>query len=263
MLQSAKAISIVLVLSLASLIVPLAYSNDLLFQTSPISALQQGVFDGNMTFGNLRNFGDLGLGTVQALDGEMIELHGHFYQVKSDGVAYSLNNSTMTPFAEVTFFDPDETVTLNGTYNMTQLEKYLDSKLDTANIFYALRIDHAFDYVKTRSVPIQTKPYPTLSKAVEGQVIFEFHNVSGTVVGFRCPDYVNGVNVPGYHMHFLTSNNTSGGHLLDFILKNASIKIESIHEFELNLSNNEEFYEANLSDNQQESLSEVESNPAK
>ena len=48
-------------------------SNDTMFQTSTINALMQGVYDGNTTFKELRNYGDFGLGTVQALDGEMIE----------------------------------------------------------------------------------------------------------------------------------------------------------------------------------------------
>jgi acetolactate decarboxylase len=265
MTEFAKTICIVAVLALATLLAPgsPAYSNDMLFQTSPISALQQGVFDGNMTFKDLRAYGDFGLGTVQALDGEMVELDGQFYQVKSDGVAYRLNNSTKTPFAEVTFFKPDETVALSGTSNLTQLCGFLDSKLDTTNIFYAIRIDDTFDYVETRSVPIQSKPYPTLSEAVEGQKIFEFHNVKGTIVGFRCPDYINGVNVPGYHMHFLTANCSAGGHLLDFKLNNANIKVENLYEFELALPDNDEFNKANLSSNHEESLAKAESNPDK
>ena len=252
-------------LAIACLLVPgsIAHSNDTLFQTSTISALMQGVFDGNTTFKELKAYGDFGLGTVQALDGEMVELDGQFYQVKSDGVAYRLNDSTKTPFAEVTFFKPDETVVSNGTSNLTQLDRYLDSKLDTKNIFYAIRIDGTFDYVETRSVPIQKKPYPTLSEAVKGQKIFEFHNVTGTIVGFRCPVYVNGVNVPGYHMHFLAANRSAGGHLLDFKLENASIKVDDLNEFEMVLPNNEEFNKADLSGDQQASLTKVESNPKK
>jgi acetolactate decarboxylase len=263
MSEFAKIICIVAVLALVPLLMlgPLGYMDDMLFQTSPISALQQGVFDGNMTFEALRAHGDLGLGTVQALDGEMVELDGLFYQIKSDGVAYGLNNTMMTPFAEVTFFKPYETVALNGILNLTQFEGSLDSKLNTTNIFYAIKIYDTFDYVKTRSVPIQSKPYPTLSEAVEGQKIFEFRNVTGTVVGFRCPPYISGVNVPGYHMHFLTADRSSGGHLLDFILKNPSIKVGSLYDFELALPNDNEFNQANLSANQGASLAEVESNP--
>ena len=36
--------------------------------------------------------------------------------------------------------------------------------------------------------------------------IFEFHDVEGTIVGFFTPDYLRGVNVPGYHLHFITAD---------------------------------------------------------
>lgn len=258
-------IFIVTVYVLAAILVPgsAAFSNDTMFQTSTINALMQGVFDGNTTFKELRSYGDFGLGTVQALDGEMIELDGQFYQVKSDGVAYRLNDSMKTPFAEVTFFKPDETIELKGIDNITRLENYVDESLVTKNLFYAIRIDGTFDYVKTRSVPVQSKPYVPLSEAIKAQKIFEFNNITGTIVGFRCPAYVNGVNVPGYHMHFITANRSAGGHLLDFRLENASVKVDELSEFEMVLPNTEEFYKADLSDNQQAAVKTVESNPKK
>jgi acetolactate decarboxylase len=239
----------------------IASENNTLFQTSTISALMQGVYDGTMTFKDLGTHGDFGIGTVQALDGEMIGLDGEFYQVKSNGIAHRVSDSMKTPFAEVAFFKPEETIALNGTSNLTELESRLDGSLVTKNLFYGIRIDGTFDYVKTRSVPIQSKPYPPLSEAVKAQKIFEFHSVKGTIVGFRCPDYVQGVNVPGYNLHFITQDRSAGGHLLDFNLENASVSIDSISELDLALPENEEFYQANLSENLQETLAKVESNP--
>jgi acetolactate decarboxylase len=261
MAMSEEIVFITVILTMMVFLAPgsLASSNDTLLQTSTIEALMQGVYDGTTTFKDLKAYGDFGIGTVQALDGEMIELDGQFYQVKSDGVAYQLNDSMKTPFAEVTFFKPDETVELNFTSNLTQLEDYIDSKLATKNLFYAIRIDGTFDYAKTRSVSIQTKPYPILSEAVKGQKIFELYNVRGTIAGFRCPAFVSGANVPGYHMHFITENRSAGGHLLDFKLGNASVKIDIISEFEMVLPNNEEFYQADLSGNQQAAVRAVES----
>jgi len=254
---------IALAMTVAAFLVPgsLSMSNDTLFQTSTIGALMNGLYDGTMTFKDLGSNGDFGIGTFEALDGEMVGLDGQFYQVKSDGVAYIVNDSMKTPFAEVTFFEPEEFMALNGTSNLTEVENYLDSRLVTKNIFYAIKMDGTFDYVKTRSVPAQMKPYPTLSEAVKGQKVFEFNNVSGTVVGFRCPDFVKGVNVPGYHMHFITADRSAGGHLLDFTLENASLMVDSLSEFEMDLPNNEDFYQTDLSEDQQAALTKVESNP--
>jgi acetolactate decarboxylase len=262
MMKVAGSICIASFLVLAFLIPgTIASENDTLFQTTTISALTQGVYDGTMTFKDLGAHGDFGIGTVQALDGEMIGLDGEFYQVKSNGIAYRVSDSMKTPFAEVAFFEPEGTIALNGTSNLTGLERRLDGSLVSKNLFYGIRIEGLFDYVKTRSVPMQSKPYPPLSEAVKAQKIFEFHNIKGTIVGFRCPDYIQGVNVPGYHLHFITLDRSAGGHLLDFSLKNASVSIDSLSSLNLALPENEEFYQADLSENPQATLAKVESNP--
>lgn len=235
---------LILTISLAS-----ASSDDILFQASTIGALMEGVMDGDMTFRELAEHGDFGLGTFDRLDGEMVELDGHFYQVRSDGLTYEVNESTKTPFAEVTYFSPDRTLIFNRSSNLTLLEDYLDGQIPSMNIFYAIRIDGTFDYVKTRSVPAQERPYPTLEEALKGQRVLESHNQSGTVVGFWAPAYAQGVNVPGYHFHFLNENRTRGGHLLDLRLQNAKITVDYTEQLFLALPQSDDFLSAQLGTN--------------
>lgn len=235
--------------------------DDALFQTSTISSLMVGVFDGTMSFKELGTHGDFGVGTINSLDGEMVGLGGQFYQVRSDGHAYPVSDSMMTPFAEVAFFKPDDTASINSTYNLTQLESYLDGRLPTKNLFYAIRIDGTFDYIKTRAPPAQDKPYPTLTDALKGQKIFQLQNVSGTVVGFWCPSYAKDINVPGYHLHFITADRSAGGHLLDLKLRNATVQIDDLSGLEMALPEEDEFYNADLSGDQQAALKKAESDP--
>ncbi|MBC8276076.1 MAG: acetolactate decarboxylase [Chloroflexi bacterium] len=204
---------------------------DVLFQSSTISALSEGVFDGDLTYKDLRQHGDFGLGTFDDLDGEMIALAGEFYQIKADGKAYLVEDSMETPFAVVTLFEPDKAVSLDKVLDYEQLKQYLDSMLPTNDIFYAIKAEGAFKYIKARSVPTQSKPYPSLAEALEGQTIFEFHDVTGSLVGFWCPSYVEGINVPGYHFHFITSDRKAGGHLLDCRTESAKIEIDYTSEF--------------------------------
>ena len=56
-----------------------------LFQASTIGALLDGAFDGDLSFAELAEHGDLGLGTVNALDGEMIALDGEFFRADVGG----------------------------------------------------------------------------------------------------------------------------------------------------------------------------------
>jgi len=233
-------------------------NNDVLFQTSTIDALLEGVYDGGITYEELKQHGDFGIGTFNGLDGEMIGLEGKFYQIKADGKAYPVDGSLKAPFAVVTLFEPDKSVLLEQHLDYNQLAQYLDSLLPTKNIFYAIKIDGMFKYIKTRSVPKQNKPYPPLVEVVKNQPKFEFHDVEGTIVGFWCPVYVEGINVPGYHLHFITGDKKAGGHLLECQIKDVKVEIDYTSEFHMALLESSEFYEVDLAKDKQAELDKVE-----
>jgi len=214
---------------------------DALYQVATVEALLAGAYEGQVTFGQLERRGDFGLGTLDALDGEMVAVDGEFYQIKMDGQAYLVSDRMTTPFAVVTFFDADRTVALKGTYDLAALGAALDAQLPSENVFYAVRIDGKFDQVVVRTVPRQQKPYPPLAEAVRDQVVFTRCRVAGTVVGFRCPPFVGVANVPGYHMHFLNEYRTVGGHVLSLTVTDPVVQIDEIHEWEVTLPHTEGF----------------------
>jgi acetolactate decarboxylase len=231
---------------------------DVLYQVSTIDALMLGVYDGVSSFGDLEKHGGFGIGTFDALDGEMIALDGEFYQVKDDGVAYPVADNLTTPFATVTFFDADETVLVERAENYTQFEELLNEHLPSENVFYAIRIDGTFPYVETRSVPKQEKPYPLLKEAIEEQSIFQFYNVTGTMLGFWTPEFVDGINVPGYHLHFITQDRKAGGHVLEFQLNETEVKIDVTSDFFMALPTEGDFYHVDLTQDLQSDLEKVE-----
>jgi acetolactate decarboxylase len=94
-------------------------------------------------------------------------------------------------------------------------------------------VDGRFEYVKTRSVPRQHKPYPPLVEVVKDQPTFELHDVSGSLVGFRFPDYAQGLNVSGYHFHFITADRSAGGHVLGCRLVRGELSIDHEGDFRL------------------------------
>lgn len=260
-LMVAMALAVVTCLTPASLSSEEA-REDNIFQVSVIRATVEGLYDGVMTFGDLKEHGDFGIGTFERLEGELVVLDGEFYQLMADGTARTAEDSMKTPLATVTFFDADRNLSLEEEMNFSELESYLDEHILTKNIFYAFKIDGTFDYIKTRAVPAQEKPYPPLADAVKEQTTLEFNDTKGTIVGFRYPDFAKGLGLPGYHMHFITSDRSSGGHLLDCVVRNASISIDEISEFEMALPKDRDFQRADLSDDKQEELKSAESNPA-
>lgn len=206
-----------------------------LFQTSTIDALLQGEYDGDIDFAELEGRGDFGLGTLDGLDGEMIALDGGFYQVKADGKAYEIDRRARTPFAVVTFFGPNLSQTLAGPTNFAGFCAYLDGLVGDGAPCCAVRLDGRFEYVKTRSVPRQRKPYPPLIEVVKNQPTFELRDVPGSIVGFRFPHYAQGLNVAGYHFHFITQNRSAGGHVLGFRLAGGELSVDQEADLRLEL----------------------------
>jgi acetolactate decarboxylase len=82
-------------------------------------------------------------------------------------------------------------------------------------------------------VPIQTKPYPTLTDAVKNQTVFNLNKVSATLVGFYFPANMDGVDFPGYHLHLLTDDRNAGGHLLECNVEEATVEIDQTNNYHL------------------------------
>ena len=231
---------------------------EIIFQVSTIDALLAGIYDQQLLYEDLMTHGDMGLGTFTDLDGEMIGVNGEFYQIKVDGLAYPVEGSMGTPFAVVTFFDPDIRTFLSAALNYEQLQQFIDELLPTENIFYAVTIEGTFDYLKVRSVPRQSKPYPSLSEAIKDQAIFEYHDVTGTVAGFRTPAYMSGLNVPGYHFHFLSEDKKYGGHILECEIQSGTITADETNGFEMWLPDIDSFYRMELSGDSTGTLDKIE-----
>jgi acetolactate decarboxylase len=208
----------------------------------------------------LLQYGDFGIGTFEGLDGEMIVLDGKCYQVKSDGVAYLKSDDAGVPFADVTFFDKDYEETVASGTTFEQLKTQIAGILPTENIFYAVKIEGTFSYMQTRSVAGQVKPYPPLTEVTADQVVFDFNNVSGTIVGFYCPEYVAGVGVAGFHLHFITDELDAGGHILNFTVDEAKMYIDYTNEFYLMLpGDGSDFYNTDFNPDYTDDIEEAES----
>lgn len=204
-----------------------------LVQIGVIDALLAGGYDGSVKVGELPGLGDIGLGTFDALDGEMVVLDGAVFQVLASGQARRADPRVATPFAQVARFRPGPVLTLPAEAGLKDMEAWLDKALGETSLFGAARVEGVFTALKARSVPRQNKPYRTLSEVAKEQAVFEFAQVRGTLVGLRGPDYVRALSVPGWHWHFLTQDRRRGGHVLDLTLGTGTARLASLRRFEL------------------------------
>ena len=116
-----------------------------LFQASTIGALLDGAFDGDLSFAELAEHGDLGLGTLNRLDGEMIALDGEFFRADVDGRVTRWPRRTKTPFAVVTEFEPTVEERLEGQLGHADLLARLDALLPAGASSCAVRLDGRFE----------------------------------------------------------------------------------------------------------------------
>ena len=212
-----------------------------LFQASTIGALLDGAYDGDLSFAELAEHGDLGLGTLNGLDGEMIAIDGDFYRADVDGRIHRVAAEEKTPFAVVCQFEPQVEATIEppgpGEQPLAHedLLDRLDELVPAGTSSCAIRLDGSFDLVRARSVPRQQPPYRPLTEVVAEQNVFELTGVAGSMVGFRFPSYVEGIEVSGYHLHFISEDRTRGGHVLGSRSSGLRVRLDPSNDLHIEL----------------------------
>ena len=182
-----------------------------IFLASSMRALLEGCFDGTITMGEVMRHGDFGLGTFDALDGEMVACDGRFFQALSDGTVRPVDPSQTTPFATVLYFQPTHRLELAGLHDFASLTAAVRDGLPRPGQIHALRVRGEFSSVEVRVVHKESKPYPGLGDLQ--QSFYQRAPVRGTVVGFNFPPEAQSLEGPEFHLHFLSDDHAFAGHL--------------------------------------------------
>ena len=212
-------------------------------QISLLQALINGCYDGVISAKELKNYGDIAIGTFDGANGELIMLDNVIYRANINGVIEEVSDDELIPFSNVTKFIEDDKLSLsvNSIAELkSALNEYKNKKAN--NLFIAIKITGLFDSITYRSIPKQSKPYKNLDYVVDyEQKVYTRKNIEGTIVGFCFPKYLSNINTTDYHMHFISSDKTTGGHLLDVIFQNVNVLISIKNELKLILPNNNDF----------------------
>lgn len=230
-----------------------------IYQNSLMSSLIAGVYDSDVTIADLLKHGDFGLGTFEQLDGELVAFDNNVFQLRSDGSARKALNSQKSPFAVMTFFNCDIEHHFSYGASQKEIHNVINQYVPSDNLFCAIRIEGEFELVKTRTVPRQEPPYHPMLEAIENQPIFTFHNETGTIAGFRSPQFTQGINVAGFHEHYINQQRQGGGHVLDYYLKKGTLQIGIISRLTIDLPSQSAFLQANLMpDNLHQAIEQAE-----
>jgi acetolactate decarboxylase len=216
-----------------------------LYQVSTAGALVEGVYQGAVSVGVVREHGDFGLGTFEDLDGEMVVLDGHVFRVSSSGEVHEVPDDVTTPFAVVTRFGDPDVVVVESVDDLAALTGAVDRLRDSANVFFAVRVEGRFDALHVRAA-CRTAPGVPLAVATEQQAEFELGPVDGTMVGFWSPPYASGVEVAGYHLHFVSADHRAGGHVLECRGRDLRVQVQEESDVHLALPDTIAFRGADL-----------------
>lgn len=231
------------------------------YQVSTLQALVRGDYYGSASMKNLLAHGDTGLGTFRAVAGELIVIDGRCYQVLGDGSAVEARAEDTTPFATVTRLRQKEPLHFSRQASIEMLRQTLNAEIERRGIndLYVVRIDGHFNRVSARTELAQHEPYKPFAKVLEtDERRFTFKDLDGSLIGIYCPEYLNGVNTPGWHAHFISKDRTQGGHVFDLDLENGTAIINKADRFILDLPHNKAFERGDLTLASRNEIAQIE-----
>ena len=224
------------------------------FQVSTLNALMMGNFDGVVTVGCLKRHGSWGIGTYEGLDGEAIVCDGHAYHAHYDGTAREYPNGSRLAFATVAdFTEQAGTAKLADIEDIdgvkAELERLRRAYDDNDNAWALVALRGSYPHLRVRSCKkCETKPYPTFPELASNQHEHDYAHEHGWVIGVWTPAYLQGINLPGWHLHYLSEDRTRGGHLLELALDEVTGRLETYARFEMALPTNREFNKLDLTE---------------
>lgn len=204
-----------------------------LFQYNTLAALMAGMYSGNFTIGELLEHGDMGIGTLDAIDGELIIIDGKAYQARSTTKGklevLEVDEKETVPYAAVAFHKTEVSFYQRFAVTADDLKARIEQYFDGENLFRSFIITGTFAKMHVRTIP-KSSEEERFAKVAKNQPEFTKENVKGRIVGFWTPELFHGVSVMGYHLHFLSDDAKFGGHVLDFEIIEGQIEIGPIDE---------------------------------
>ena len=233
-----------------------------MYQVSTLQALALGYSKSVITVGELLQKGDTGLGTFEDVNGEMIVLDGHCYKANENGHITEADDSTGVPFSSVTVFKGGRKSELGENRNIEELKTVLTLKIEEnfgLNSMHIVRIDGIFRKVSARSESGYKAHHVSLKDALsKTQKDFFFENISGTLVCVYYPDYMDGINAAGWHLHFISDDKLFGGHVFDIDMLSGTAEECKINAIEIQLPREPGFDTYSLKQASQSEIKSVE-----
>ena len=227
-------------------------------QVSLFSVLLSGRYGGVISVAELKKLGDMSIATMDRLDGEMQMIDGVVYQACADGHVYLPGDDATIPFGTVAQFHAERSVQLADIPSYELFEEHMAECCPQENLPLAIHFTGDFHRMKVRAVARQEKDGVGLAEAAKNEAVFDLPDCSGDLVGFQLPEYLNGVNAPGWHLHFVDKARQHGGHVVNFSLRGGELRVCHADDFQIRLPAPEVLSGLDLSRNWSKELKRAE-----
>lgn len=233
-----------------------------MYQVSTLQALALGYTRKVIRVEELLLEGDTGLGTFEDVNGEMIVMDGQCFRADQNGHINLVAPETGVPFAAVAKLYGEQRFSLRDVPNIDALREELTKKIEERfglNSMHVVKIKGSFKKVDARSEAPYRSHHISLKEMLnQTQKAFLFDDIKGSLVGVYFPDYMDGINMPGWHLHFLSEDRSLGGHVFDVSIKEAEAMVDKITSISINLPKEAAFDTYSLKQDLKEEIKSVE-----
>ena len=233
-----------------------------MYQISTLQALALGYTRSVVRTDELLSHGNTGLGTFEDVNGEMIVIDRHCYQAAEKGSVTEMPPDTGVPFASVANLQGDRVFTLSEIPDIEHLKMELNLKIEEdfgLNSMHIAKIEGDFERVDARSESAYRSHHVELKDILgKTQKSFCFEQIRGTMVCIYYPDYMDGINAPGWHLHFISEDRKWGGHVFDLQMRRGEVFLDKISRIEIQLPSEPAFDTYSLKEASQQDIKEVE-----
>lgn len=233
-----------------------------IYQVSTLQALALGYSRSVVKVEEFLEHGDTGLGTFENVDGEMIVVDGVCYQAKQDGSVIQTDGKAGVPFAVVGSLENGRSFRIDEKKDIEGIKLELTLRIEEGfglNSIHIARIDGFFDIIHARAGNPYRSQHVSLKNILsKTQKDFCFEQLYGTLVCVYYPDYMDGINAAGWHLHFISEDRKLGGHVFRVSMRSGECLLQKMDKIEIQLPREAAFDTYSLKEASQDEITQVE-----
>ncbi|WP_042958478.1 acetolactate decarboxylase [Erwinia tasmaniensis] len=213
-------------------------------QFSTIGALMSGFVDGEFDFDAHKNEKMFGIGCSEGMNGELTISNGEAWEATAGEDVHKISKK-LVPFIQITNFESENSFECDF-LDEENTASILKKKLNIENVFIAINIHAIFNELKIRTPQKSNSKGRTALDMVNEQDVSSLTNIRGQLIGFWTPEIYGRISVPGFHLHFLSDDKKTSGHVLQYHANKAIFHFQVKNTIEIKNPTNKKYMDMSI-----------------